>query len=1029
MYRYKHIDKKFFFLFTISFLFSLLFYFLLSLFFHNYFQLSSYAQNYDPSITWNVLDGQYCSVIFPAEITDKKSFQYKHIAINIAEIADEIYLKITSQLGKPYHSDRKITIILEDFSDSAYGFASTIPHRAIRVNLTAPGPEIFDTKFESWLRILIAHEYTHLAHFDMTNKLTTFIRFFLGQIIAPNALQPLWSTEGLAIYNESKLSTGGRLQDSRYEMYLRTDFLENQLKRLDQLEGGYLVSWPGGNAPYIYGQSLIHFIAHEYGEEKLIAISEKFSSFPLLGMNWTLKKVLGIDQNELFQEWKSEKEKYFKQQIDQIIKYNDITESEQITNHQYWVDNPSWLIDEEKQKSYLVYKVLTPHLYPTIRKYDLNSKKESILIKRTAGQGISYCLSPNYQYLIYSKLIQYQHYYAFHDLFLYNLNTGKQSKLTEKMRIKDPTWHPDPFIGKLAAVINEAGTNNLVLLSFDTPQLENNLLQNKTISFSDLLYLTDFKDGIQISQPVWSPHGDKIAFSLWHKGYQDIYIITLDNCQQIQSIKPITFDHHTDINPNWSYDGQYLFFSSDRSNIFNLYAYSLPDDQFYRLTNVNTGAFEPSASPDGEEMAFIQYHSSGYELHLIKMDDMLWELMDKPEIYSSINYPTIKNNVVYFPPSRLKESEGNNQLQLCSNVQELNTNYALKSYSPRDSIIPTYWTPYININEQNFYLGFSTLAQDYLGYYTIPLTFAYSLFNDSLFYDFQFSNYKSKPLLSLTWKGETSSFSDFQVSLKFIDSGYTTEQDSGRLYTKNITIGAQREYSLTNNNTKNDDFTRDISIVNSLILKYGYNDTEKYRGSISTEIGNSFSLNCQYAIPLLNNDSSFYKVLFDGRKYFPLPPQHQVMALRLVAGFVSNELNKDIKFNLGGNFSAQDLSSINTDYFSLRGFPDSSFSGNHLFLSSLEYRFPIKMVERKIGFRQASAFLEQVSGKIFLDAGHAWDRTIFPALEDINISIGAEIDLIFKQRYTDEIILSLGIGKPITQKLPYRFYGRIGFSF
>ena len=50
--------------------------------------------------------------------------------------------------------------------------------------------------------------------------------------------------------------------------------------------------------------------------------------------------------------------------------------------------------------------------------------------------------------------------------FFIPFNTGKQYQVTEKMRIKDPAWHPIPT-GKIAAVINKAGTNNLVLISFN----------------------------------------------------------------------------------------------------------------------------------------------------------------------------------------------------------------------------------------------------------------------------------------------------------------------------------------------------------------------------------------------------------------------------------------------------------------------------------------------------------------------------------------------------------------------------------
>ncbi len=1023
--------------FTINSLHLLFLFFLLAIItFSNPYYLLSQAKSYDPALEWKVLDSAYCSIIFPGVYSEQNIVTYQNIALRIAEITAEIYPQITAQLGKPFSSDKKFTIILEDFSDYTYGFASTLPHRLIRINLSAPGPEIFDTKFDCWLRILIAHECTHLVHFDMTNKLTTFLRFFLGQIITPNALQPLWSTEGLAIFNESKLNTGGRLEDSRYDMYLRADFLENNVKNLDQLEGEYLISWPGGNTPYIYGQSLVHFIAQEFGEDQMIAISEKFSSFPLLGMNWSLKKVLGINQMELFSKWKNKQEEYFRHQIEQINIYSEITKSQQITKHQHWVDDPTWLVAKDGNESTLIYKVFTPKTYSTIRQYHLLTDKESILIKRTGELGISYSLSSDQPYFLYSKLMRYQQYYTYYDLFLYNLNTGKQYQITEKMRIKDPAWHPDPASSKIAAVINEAGTNNLVLFTLDIAKFENKSLSNEFISYSDLIYLTDFRDGTQISQPVWSPQGDKIAFSLCYKGYQDIYIINMDNSYNIQSIKPITLDHYTDINPNWSPDGQYLFFASDRSKVFNLYAYSLKNNQLFRLTNVHTGVFEPAASPDGTKMAFIQYHSSGYELHLAKMDELLWQVVEEYIGDLSGNLPTISNNVVHFPPYEPQEQEienkENNQCYLFAKEENFSTDFQIKNYSPWDSIMPTYWIPYLNINEQDFYLGFSTLGEDYLQYFHIPIIFAYNLVHNSLFYSFQFANYRFNPILLLSLQGEIPAFSEFQISLKFTDTGYTTKQDSGRLFTQNITIGLKNKYSITNNDDAwEENLAQDKLIENSLILRYDYNDTEKYPASISPETGTSISLNYQYNLPFPDNKYHFHKIIFEGKKYYPLFLTNSVLAWRLVAGAIidSNHNVEDIKLKLGGNSSIPIFSSKNNSYFSLRGFPVSSFTGNNLFLSSLEYRFPLKMMERKIGWQWASLYLAQISGKLFFDTGYAWDKATFPDLDDLAISVGSEVDFLFKPRYSEPIILSLGVAKAITEQLPLRFYGRIGISF
>jgi Tol biopolymer transport system component len=990
---------------------------------------STQARLYDPSLDWQTTESEHFLVIFPGKSPIQQSFDYQNTVLNVLNIAEETYQQVTPHFGEPFHKNQKIAIILEDFSDSVYGFASVLPHRLIRINLTAPGFKIFDTRFENWLKILITHEYTHLAHFDMTRNGTTFLRFFLGQVIAPNALQPMWATEGLAIYNESKWTTGGRMVDNRYDMYLRSDFLNDRPKELNLLQSSYLTSWPGGNAPYIYGQSLVHYIVQKFGEKKLIAISEKFCSNPLLGMNWALKKVLGINQNELYENWQEEQLRHYKNQLEEIYQFSQPTESEQITNHRYWVDNPHWCPKNIDVSPSLLYKVNSTELYPTIRSYNPVKKEENIVINRTNGHGSSYSLSPDGKCLLYSKLLYYDEFYQYYDLFLYHLETEKQIRISEGMRIKDPSWHPDNDNNSIVAVINHAGTNNLVLFTLEKQYLEflnenyknrkNNSITPQLLTNENLTSLTKFDDGTQIAQPSWSPDGRKIAFSMWKNGFQDIYILKLDENNQVENITPITRDRHTDISPNWSPTGEYIYFSSDRSSIFNLYAYNIKDKQLFRLTNVITGAFEPSVSPNGKELAFIQYHTSGYELHLTKTKDLLWKPVDTED-------DSLYQKTAFQPNKAMANGEPSPVLD----------------YSPWDNIWPTYWTPYLTLTSDELYLGFSSLAQDYLKFYNLSYKLAWGAFTPSLYYDIDFTDYSQKPFFTISWQGETllaenklSNFFDaeytnatLQAKFVFPGEGYTSQQDSARYFSENFSLGFQNElYSFKK--TEDDNSEPSYNKINSLILSYNYSDTEIYKSSISPEIGSSFSLSYQHANKMLGSDSNFHKILFDGRKYFPLPGRNQVMAFRLVAGSSTENLNQKEKFYLGGNSNNTKYITINNSSFPLRGFPSSYFSGNNLLASSLEYRFPIKEVEKKIGFDWASIFLERISGALFLDAGQTWEGKIAQLPSQINAAIGAELNFKFNQAQNNPFIVTIGTGKALSEPSQFRFYFQTGISF
>jgi len=349
------------------------------------------AVRYDPELNWQVLESPHFSIYFcqhKQQNDGENNSRNEKLAQEIANIAEETYSQINTQISSPkHHHMQKIAIIMEDFSDYALGFASSLPNRVIRLSLTAPTAKSFDMKFKSWLKMVIAHEYTHIAHFEMTGGLTTALRALFGQIITPNALQPIWSIEGLAVYNETKFTTegGGRGIDARYDMYLRMAALEaeDQFNTLDQISGYYLTSWPGSTAPYIYGQSLIHFIAQRYGEDKVITLSEIFCKYPYLGFNYAFKRTLGLDLDELYQNWKEYLKEKYQTQIQKISSEKNLTKSQQLTNYHYWVDYPRWISTSAPTASSatedkIAIKVSTPHSYPFIQIIDPSASMASL---------------------------------------------------------------------------------------------------------------------------------------------------------------------------------------------------------------------------------------------------------------------------------------------------------------------------------------------------------------------------------------------------------------------------------------------------------------------------------------------------------------------------------------------------------------------------------------------------------------------------------------------------------------------------
>ena len=1017
------------------------------------------AIRYDPGLNWQVLESPNFSIYFYKQQNNEEnnenfSYNNEQLAQEVADIAEETYHQVNAQLGSPdkHHHLQKIAIIIEDFSDYALGFAISSPHRVIRLSLTAPTARSFDMKFKSWLKMVITHEYTHLAHFEMTAGPTTALRALFGQILTPNALQPLWSIEGLAVYNETKFTAGGRGIDTRYDMYLRMAALEDQFNTLDQISGYYLTSWPNGSAPYIYGQSIIHFIAQEYGENKVIAISEIFCEYPYLGFNYALKRAIGLNLNEIYQSWKNYLKEKYQLQSQKILSQKNLTPSQQLTKYNYWVDYPHWFSTPEGDK--IAVRVSTPHSYPFIQIIDPLSSfapltystiKNQSLIKRTYGRNSSFSIYPDGSKIIYAKLGDYEQFYKYYDLCLFDLKTEKETRLSEGLRARDPDWSPDPDNPQIVAVINQSGTNNLALINL--PSSNSSINENqptyKPITKEDIVYLTDFRDGTQLYQPSWSPKGDMIAFSAWHQGYQDIYIINLDpNNIGNSTLQPIFHDKSIDLSPCWSPDDQYLFFSSDRSTgIYNIFAFSLPDKKLYQVTNVLGGAFQPAISPDGKQLAFIEYHATGYELHLMEIDQNLNQWTEVETEYVEPQIFTAQQDTTW--PMR----QQSNGLNSSSKIK-----YPIHTYHPLTSFWPpTYWIPAAQLTENDLGIGFSTELKDVLGFYSLPLSVTYGILNNNLTYNLNYYNYSHLPIVNLYLSGNTVLNSPTSwweegktgINIYFPFEGLTASTTNSRFYRQIFSLGYQYEKSFTTNTSS--PLNANQEKISSLRLSYSYSDAEKYGFSISPELGNSFSLTYEHADKALGGDYTFDKLVFDGRKYIPLPSLHQVLALRLVAGATSSSILESgldgEKFKLGGNYSADNLSNTDVNTFSLRGYKPATLEGNNLLLTSLEYRFPLANIEHSIKLGPLSIFLERLSGVFFIDIGNAWESAganinitneeneINSIWQNFKSSIGAELKADFNYQNDSPFTLRLGVAKALTDPKGYDIYVTLGTSF
>ncbi len=918
----------------------------------------------DPRLNWSTLETPHFSILFH----DGGDV----IAARAATIAEEVHQLLSPDLL--WQPAEKTRLILADVSDAANGLATPFPFNRIIIYLRSPLEEPFSiTDNEDWLRIVIIHEYAHILHLDNVQQGPAILRRIFGRLYFPNLFQPNWLIEGLATYEETALSQGGRGRSSYTEMLLRTAVLTGTFPDLAQ-GATSPDSWPGGELPYLYGVKFYQYLVAKYGPTLPGALSQRYAgrSLPFM-VDSTARAVFGSTFKAEWLHWQQQLQREYEAKALELTALG-LTEITTLSSDGGYTLFPSLAPAGDR----IAYSNRTADRSSSLILAGADGSHSRPLLRRAVTpESAAIAWLPDGSGLIYAKLERDRYDNLYSDLYRYDLSSGAETRLTHGLR----TGSPD-----LSAVGHE--------ILCTVAHSQGNRLTVVTLDGQVKRYLSPEGDPRLFATPRWSPDGNKIAVAVKEP----------DGRFLLQLLDPdgallATLPEGGAINasPAWSRDGEFLFFTSDRGGIFNIHAYRLAGGALFQVTNLLGGAFSPQASPDGQSLLFVNYGPAGFDLARLPL---------RPEEWQSLLPETEASSMV------ASESESSSAPA-----------HPVRPYSPWSDLRPRYWLPWFGVDELGTQLGLYTSGNDAVDRHSWAAAATYGLKTHRPAYSLLYRYEGWTPTLQLLARDEAIAYADFftfstgakesywerrrslGLDLIFPGAGLWSRQElSTGLHYQDFAAAADPPSSF---------IPPEEGQLASLRFAYSFTNSVRPPKAISPEEGRALTVAAEISAAGLGSDFSRRKYTLDWHEFTILPwGAHQVLATRLFGGLAQGDLLAQRAFQVGGDSPGDLLLGLDNENLSLRGYPLNALRGQRVLLAGAEYRLPLLNLEQGIG--NGPLYFRRLHGAIFVEGADVYDEGGV-TINDFRTAAGAELRCDLDLGYRLPLTLRLVVAKGFDQ--------------
>jgi len=492
--------------------------------------------------------------------------QLNHIPDTILYYMDQINQNDPFSLG-----DNRdfVNLILRNENLTSNGFVAYFPFRSEFYLHGAQDPNLIG--FGDWIHLLSLHEYRHVTQYSNVRQgFLRPVRNVLGDAAQAgiySILVPDWFSEGDAVFFETAVSNAGRGRLPAFTADLQALLLAGKNYSYAKYRNGSFRDLVPNH--YVHG-----YLLAGYGHE----ISEKFwenvfaETARLKGILTPFSRSIRRQSGHHLHRFHEKAIDHFKQSISNRLPENPVSGnplfpvSESIRSEFQFLshsDGRQFLLEQSFDEINTLYEITGER------------KIKRFALGRTTDPYLR--LQDNRIIFINQKTHSRWTNREYGDIYYFDLDKNKTVRVTHQEKILSA----DYLSGKnlyAAVEATHAGENKIILLDPVTREKEI-LLQNRGTYFSYPRWLNDSSDALFFT-------GRKDG-----KMYLGILDITTQQVDTLLSPRSATISR-----PHQ--EGDYIYYSSGQSGIDNIYRVHIDQKNPEKITDVLTGAYNPTSSGD-----------------------------------------------------------------------------------------------------------------------------------------------------------------------------------------------------------------------------------------------------------------------------------------------------------------------------------------------------------------------------------------------------------------------------------------------